>query len=58
MPPTPFRYIESFSKNYDFKKKSKNFSPQIFEIYGQIILPKELDRELPKNYLYKEFGSD
>ena len=40
------------------KKVKKILSSNIFEIYGPIILPKELDRELSKIYLYKEFGSD
>ena len=56
MLPILFRYIEPFSRNYDLKKKVKNIlTSNISEIYGPIILPNELDRELSKIYLYKEF---
>ena len=59
MLPILFRYIEPFSRNYDLKKKVKNIlTSNISEIYGPIILPNELDRELSKIYLYKEFWSD
>ena len=40
------------------KKVKKILTSNISEIDGQIILPKELDRELSKIYLYKEFWSD
>ena len=59
MLPIRFWYIEPFSRNYDLKKKVKKIlSSNISEIYGSIVLPKELDRELSKIYLYKEFWSD
>ena len=42
-----------------FKKKViKILSSNISEIYGPIILPKELDQELSKIYLHKEFWKD
>ena len=40
------------------KKVTKILTLNVTEIYGPIILPKELDRELSKIYLYKEFWSD
>ena len=47
-----FKYIEQFSRNYDLKKKVKQIlTSNISEIYGPIILPKELDRELSKIHL-------
>ena len=57
MLPTRFRHIEPFSMNYDLKKKKVNkfLTSNISEVYGPIILLKELDRELSKIYLYKEF---
>ena len=56
MLPIRFRYEEPFSRNYDMKTKvKKNLTSNISEIYGLIILPKELDRELTKIYLYTEF---
>ena len=39
-------------------KVKKTLTSNISEIYGPIILPKELDRELSKIYLYKEFWND
>ena len=47
----PFRYIEPFSRNYDLKKKvKKNLTSNISEIYGSILLPKELTRLVYKIY--------
>ena len=37
------------------KKVTEILTSNISEIYGPIILPKELDRELSKIYLNKEF---
>ena len=37
------------------KKVKTILISNISEIYGPIILPKELDREVSKFYLYKEF---
>ena len=54
-----FRYIEPFSRNYDLKKKVKKIlTSNISEIYGSILLPKELTRLVYKIYLKKEFQSD
>ena len=45
MLPIRFWYIEPFSRNYDLKKEvEKIVTLNISEIYGPIILPKELDR--------------
>ena len=50
--------MEPFSRKYDLKKKvQKILTSNISEIYGPIILPKDLDRELSKIYLYKELWS-
>ena len=49
-----FRYIQPLSRNYDLKKGNKILTSNIFEIYGPIIFPKELDQELSKTYLHKE----
>ena len=47
MPPIRFRYIEPFSKNYDFKKGYKNFNLKfISEIYGPIMYPKQQPRSI------------
>ena len=41
-----------------WKKVKKIWTLNISEIYGQIILPKEIHQKLSKIYLYKEFWSD
>ena len=52
MLPIRFRYIYLFSRNYDLKDRlQKILTSNISEIYGPIILPKKLDRELCKIYL-------
>ena len=48
-------YRAVFEKLRFEKKAKKILTSNIFEIYGPIILPKELDREISKTYLYKEF---
>ena len=43
-------------KKLQFEKKvNKILTSNISEIYGPIIFPKELDRELSQIYLYKKF---
>ena len=59
MLPIRFRYIEPFWWYYDLKKKvKKTLTSNIYEIYRTIILPKEVDHELTKIYLHKEFWRD
>ena len=54
--PYPIQIHISVLEKLRFKKKVINIlTSNIYEIYGPIILPKELDRELSKIYLYKEF---
>ena len=56
MLPIRFRYIELLSKNYDFKKKVKKIlTSNISEIYGSILLPKELYDWYKKSTATKNF---
>ena len=52
----PIQIRTAVVKKLRFEKKvEKILNSNISEIYGQIILSKELDQELSKIYLHKEF---
>ena len=52
----PIQMHTAVVKKLRFEKKVKKMlTSNISEIYGPIILPKELDQELSKIYLHKEF---
>ena len=55
----PIQINRAVLENLRFEKKvTKILTSNISEICGPIIFPKELDQELSKIYLYKEFWSD
>ena len=52
----PILIHRAFLEKLGFEKKVNKFlTSNISEIYGPIIFPKELDPELSKIYIYKEF---
>ena len=56
MPPHPVQIHKAVLEELRFEKKVKKIlTSNICEIYGPIILPKKLDRELYKIYLNKKF---